>query len=141
MPNLLSPSEWKEYREYKKRVEAEKTANEAKAVERIREEQRSEQERRDKWLQENAPKEWEREVERREARKREAEQRARKAARNAEWVKSFESESLEDIADEIIKAHENPAFLPSLLFGTSENIHRMWANRIMKARRRALAAT
>ena len=77
-----------------------------------------------------------------EERKREAERRIAVFNRGKAWAMGWETETLEDIADEIVQAEKDPRWLSTFAGPqTILDIRRIWINRIKTARLRALGVS
>ncbi len=146
---MLTPEEYEAYLKHCKEIEAEeqrkqdeaKRKREEAEAERLRQEEeyeaRLKKENPWRWeLRKRAKEEEERKrAEMAEARKRDAEERLRKQERANAWAKNFETETLEDIADEILKVDADPSYILKFMEAPCD-LNRLWIKRIMAARLR-----
>ena len=140
-----------EYEEYLRKAEAEEAARAAKAAEdeakaeAKRHEEHEKDVARAKKLEEYQKK-WFPELVEERRRRQEAEEKYVKSFQKAnakydEWIKSIQTESLADIADEIIATKADPAYIARrigdvrILTGVG-NLRNFWIDRIIKARAR-----
>ena len=146
---MMNPEEYEAYLKHCEEAKAEEQRNQEKE-QRKREEAEAEERRRQEEAEENlkkrSPWAWKRlQEERKEAaRKKEEAEKQRQAEtdrrlkiheRGDAWAKSFETETLEDIADEILKVDADPSYILKFMEAPS-NLNRLWIKRIMSARLR-----
>ncbi len=146
---MLTPEEYEAYLKHCKEIEAEeqrkqdeaKRKREEAEAERLRQEEeyeaRLKKENPWRWeLRKRAKEEEERKrAEMAEARKRDAEERLRKQERANAWAKNFETETLEDIADEIVNADADSAYMLKRAC-VATDLRALWIRRIIAARKR-----